>query len=87
MRSNDMIDEECEMDVDMQEHVKMLSVLKKLVRLCPSSEGLGGHAPLGAFYQVAWEAQQLISTRLKRLTPEQQLLESYFDQAEAKGKR
>ncbi len=40
---------------------EMLEILKKLSRLCPSAEGLGGHAPLSAFYQVAWEARRLIT--------------------------
>ena len=40
---------------------EMLEILKKLSRLCPSAEGLGGHAPLSAFHQVAWEARRLIT--------------------------
>lgn len=44
---------------------EMLAVLEKLSRLCPSAEGLGGHAPLSAFYQVAWEARRLITKQQK----------------------
>lgn len=54
-----------------------VKLLEKLIRLCPSNEGLGGHAPLSAFYQVAWEAKRLLD---KQLTPEQQLLKSYINQ-------
>jgi hypothetical protein len=65
-----------------QEIGTMLTILKKLSQLCPSNEGLGGHAPLAAFYQIAWEARHFINMRNSQLTTEQQLLESYLDQSQ-----
>lgn len=42
---------------------EMAEALRKLVLLCPSPEGLGGHAPIGAFIQLG-EAARAILARL-----------------------
>lgn len=53
----------CELDRIAQQVAALpdlLAIFKRLVRLCPSKEGLGGHAPLSAFYQIAWEAKRVV---------------------------
>jgi hypothetical protein len=40
---------------------ELLEVLKKLSRLAPSNEGLGGRAPLDAFLMLAHEARAAIA--------------------------
>jgi hypothetical protein len=61
---------------------ELRALLYKLSNLCPSDEGLGGRAPLGAFYQVAWEARQFFK---KYRTPEQRLTDSYMAQLQKEG--
>jgi len=39
----------------------MLALLERLVLLCPSDEGLGGHAPIQAFISLGREASKLIT--------------------------
>ena len=39
----------------------MLALLERLVLLCPSDEGLGGHAPIQAFINLGREASKLIT--------------------------
>ena len=39
---------------------EMLAALQSFVALCPSDEGLGGHAPIGAFFVVANQARAAI---------------------------
>jgi hypothetical protein len=39
----------------------MLAALKSFVALCPSPEGLGGHAPIGAFITISHKARAAIA--------------------------
>lgn len=43
-------------------HEELVNILQKLSRLAPSSEGLGGHAPLSAFLQLASDARKALTT-------------------------
>lgn len=43
-------------------HEELVRILQKLSSLAPSSEGLGGHAPLSAFIQLASEARKVLNT-------------------------
>ena len=43
-------------------HEELVSIVEKLSRLTPSSEGLGGHAPLSAFIQLASDARKALAT-------------------------
>jgi hypothetical protein len=38
----------------------LLEIVTKLIRFCPSSEGLGGHAPIGAFMELGQEARAMV---------------------------
>ena len=40
---------------------ELLEALQSFVSLCPSPEGLGGHAPIGAFFVIAEKARTAIS--------------------------
>jgi hypothetical protein len=39
---------------------ELLDITKKLSQMCPSNEGLGGHAPLSAFFALAEDARSAI---------------------------
>jgi hypothetical protein len=39
----------------------MLEALKQIARLSPSSEGMGGHAPIGAFILACDNARKVIA--------------------------
>lgn len=43
-------------------HEELVSILQKLSSLAPSSEGLGGHAPLSAFIQLASDARKALTS-------------------------
>lgn len=43
-------------------HEGLVGILQKLSSLAPSNEGLGGHAPLSAFIQLASEARKVLTT-------------------------
>ena len=38
----------------------LLAALRAFVSLCPSPEGMGGHAPIGAFFVIAGQARLAI---------------------------
>lgn len=40
---------------------ELLEIATRLSRLCPSNEGLGGHAPIGAFIQLGEAARAAIA--------------------------
>lgn len=39
---------------------QLLEVCRSLSRLAPSNEGLGGHAPLEAFFEIAQRARPIV---------------------------
>jgi len=39
----------------------LLAALEAFVSLCPSPEGMGGHAPIGAFFVIAGQARAAIA--------------------------
>lgn len=40
---------------------ELLAAMKAFVALCPSTEGMGGHAPIGAFVVIAGQARAAIA--------------------------
>jgi len=40
---------------------EMLEILKRLSSMCPSNEGLGGHAPIEAFFIIGNRARAAIA--------------------------
>lgn len=46
----------------MQED-KAIALLRKLSDLCPTPEGLGGHAPLEAFLELGKQARAILNTK------------------------
>jgi tetrahydromethanopterin S-methyltransferase subunit B len=43
----------------------LLAALERFTSLCPSNDGLGGHAPMSAFYTAAALARPLIALAKK----------------------
>ena len=46
----------------LAENRRLRGLLEELGRLCPDESGLGGHAPLAAFYNVAHKARAALAT-------------------------
>ena len=42
-------------------HDELVDISKRLASLCPSEEGLGGHAPIGAFVQLGSRARAVLA--------------------------
>ena len=42
-------------------HDELVDIAKCLASLCPSEEGLGGHAPIGAFVQLGSRARAVLA--------------------------